>query len=91
MVSVTRQAEPNSSFISVKATCNAGEIVLSGGFSVSGGAQTTSRVVENSPFDAAEEGRAGWTSAAAFESGYGKKATSITLTTYAICAEVPVR
>ncbi|KYF50545.1 hypothetical protein BE08_16695 [Sorangium cellulosum] len=91
MISVTRQAEPNSSFINVKALCSAGEIAISGGFAVSGGAQATSRVVENSPYDAAEEGRAGWTSTAVFEGSYGKKLQSITLTTYAVCAQVPER
>ena len=90
VISVTREAGPNSSFINVKALCNAGEIVISGGFAVSGGAQATSRVVENSPFDV-EEGRAGWTSTAVFESGYGKKAASVTLTTYAVCAQLSER
>ncbi|KYF61318.1 hypothetical protein BE11_45095 [Sorangium cellulosum] len=91
VISVTRQADPTSAFINVKALCKAGEVVISGGFAVSGAAQSTSRVVENSPYDATDEGRAGWTSTAVFESGYGKKGQSITLTTYAVCAEVPER
>ncbi|KYF55202.1 hypothetical protein BE04_37000 [Sorangium cellulosum] len=91
VVSVTREAGPTSAFVNVKALCSAGEVVLSGGFSISGGAQSTSRVVENSPLEAADEGRAGWTSTAVFEGGYGKKGQTVALTTFAVCAEVPER
>jgi integrin beta 3 len=91
VVSVSREAQPKSPFISAKAVCGAGEVVLSGGFSVSSGGQTFATITENMPFDAAEEQqRAGWKSTAVLERA-ALKGTSVTLTAFAICAEAPER
>lgn len=80
-----------STVISVGALCSASEIVLSGGYAVSAGARELSRVIESTPFESADDQRAGWRSTAVFEGSLGKRGKGATLTTYAICAEVSER
>jgi integrin beta 3 len=89
IVSVTRPAERQTGFVTARALCNANEVVLSGGYRISGGEVSITKVVENVPLDAAQERRSGWSSTAILEAvGKGK---GLTLTTYAVCAELPTQ
>ncbi len=89
IVSASRVAELGQRTIIGEALCDVSEVVLSGGFSVSENTQTI-KVTQSAPLEAAHAQSNGWIAGVALE-GIAGKGQSITLTTFAVCAELSTR
>jgi hypothetical protein len=93
IVTSAQVAELGSTQITGIASCGASEVVLGGGYSVPENARVIT-VTQNAPFGAIHGETKGWSSIVVLDEAAGQKGTkgiSATLTTYAICAEVPSR
>ncbi len=88
IVSATQEAAPGSATLTAQAFCDASEVVLSGGFSISGSAQGYATVVQNAPLGSLET-QQGWTSTINVEGGVKQQPTALTI--FAVCAELSER